>query len=53
MKEVHIEHWVQANEGWSVGLKIIATHNLGDSVRPIAKWVELLMGTCKALFLQM
>jgi hypothetical protein len=34
-KEVHIEHWVQANEGLSVELKIISTHILGDIVRPI------------------
>ena len=33
--EVHIEHQVQAKEGWSVELESIATHNLGDSVRPI------------------
>jgi hypothetical protein len=44
---------VQAREGWSVELKSIATHKLGDSVRPIVKWVELPMGPCKALFLQM
>jgi hypothetical protein len=53
MKEVHIEHWVQAEEGWSVEIKSIATHNLGDSVRPIAKWTYLPMGPSKALFLQM
>jgi hypothetical protein len=40
-KEVHIEHWVQAKEWWSVELKSIVTHNLGDGVRPIEKWVEL------------
>jgi hypothetical protein len=53
MKEVHIEHWLQAKEGGSVELKSIVTHSLGDSVRPIAKWMELLMGPCKELFLQM
>jgi hypothetical protein len=53
MKEVHIEYWVQAKEGWSVVLKSIATHNLGDSVRPISKWAEILMGPCKVFFLQM
>jgi hypothetical protein len=51
-KEVHIEHWVQAKEWWSVELKSIVTHNLGDGVRPIEKWVELLMGPCKMLLLQ-
>jgi hypothetical protein len=40
---------VQAKEGWSVELKSIATPNLGDSLRPIDKWVELPMGTVKAL----
>jgi hypothetical protein len=44
---------VQAKEGWSVELKRIDTHNLGDSVRPIEKWVELPMGPCETLFLQM
>jgi hypothetical protein len=53
LKEVHIEHWVQAKEGWSVELKRIATHILGDSVRPIAKWEELLMGPYEMLLLQM
>jgi hypothetical protein len=52
MKEVHIEHWVQYKEGWSVELKRISTHNLGDSVRPIEKWVELPMGPYKVLFLK-
>jgi hypothetical protein len=53
MKEVHIEHWVQTKEGWRVEIKIISTHNLGDSVRPIAKWVELSMRPCETLLLQM
>jgi hypothetical protein len=53
LKQVHIEHWVQAKEGWSVELKIIATHKLGDSVRPIEKWEDLLMGPCEMLLLQM
>jgi hypothetical protein len=52
-EEVHIEHWVQDKEGGSVELKSIVTHNLGGSVRPIAKWMELPMGPCKALFPQM
>ena len=52
-KEVHIEHWMQAKEGWSVELKIIATHNLGDNVRPIMKWEKLPMGPNKMPFLQM
>jgi hypothetical protein len=42
-KEIHIEHWVQNKEGWSVELKIISTHSLGDSVRLIEKWEKLLM----------
>jgi hypothetical protein len=51
--EVYTEHWVQAKEGWSVDLKIISTHNLGDSVRPIKNWEELPMGPYKVLFMQM
>jgi hypothetical protein len=43
---------VQAKEWWSVHLKSIVTHNLGDGVRPIEKWVNLLMGPCKVLLLQ-
>jgi hypothetical protein len=53
LKEIHIEHWVQAKEGWSVELQSIATHKLGDSVKPIAKWEELSMGPCETLLLQM
>jgi hypothetical protein len=40
-------------EDWSVELKSIATHSLGDSVRPITKWVKLLMGPGEILLLQM
>jgi hypothetical protein len=43
---------VQAKEGGNVELKIIVTHNLGDGVRSIAEWMKLLMGSCKAFFLQ-
>jgi hypothetical protein len=32
MKEFHIEDYMQAKEGWSVEVKSIATHNIGDSV---------------------
>jgi hypothetical protein len=43
---------VQAKEGGNVELKIIVTHNLGDGVRSI--WSgKILMGSCKAFFLQM
>jgi hypothetical protein len=41
---------VQAKEGWSVEIKIISTNNLGDSVRPISKWVELPMGLVRNFF---
>jgi hypothetical protein len=44
---------VLAKEGWSVELKIIATHDLGDSVRPIAKWAEIPMGTYETLLMKM
>jgi hypothetical protein len=40
-------------KGGTGELKRIVSHNLGDSVRPIVKWAELLMGPHKAFFLQM
>jgi hypothetical protein len=43
---------VQAKERRNVELEIIITHNLGDGVQPITEWEKLLMGSCKALFLQ-
>jgi hypothetical protein len=43
---------VQAKEGGNVELKTIVTHRLGDGVRSIAEWKKLLMGSCKAFFLQ-
>jgi hypothetical protein len=44
---------MQTKEGRNVELKIIVTHNLGDGIWPIREWVKLLMGPCKAFFLQM
>jgi len=44
---------MNTKEGWSVELKIIATHDLGDSVRPITKWEKLPMGPSEMLLLQM
>ena len=52
MKEVHIEHWVQAKEGGNVELKSVVTHNLSDGVGSIMEWTKLLMRTYKAFFLQ-
>jgi hypothetical protein len=52
VKKIHIEHWVQAKERRNVELKIIIRHGLDDSVWPITKWVKLLMGSCRAFFLQ-
>jgi hypothetical protein len=52
VKEIHVEHWVQAKERRNVELKSIIPHGLGDSVRPITEWVKLPMGSCKAFFLQ-
>ena len=52
MKEIHVEHWVQAKERGNVELKIIIPQGLGDGVRPINVWAKLLMGSCKAFFLQ-
>jgi hypothetical protein len=44
---------MHVKEGWSVELKRIATHNLGDSVRPIMKWAKLPMGSGEKLLMQM
>jgi hypothetical protein len=44
---------MQAKEGWSVELKIIATDSFGDSVRPITKWEKLLMGPHERILMQM
>ena len=52
MKEIHVEHWVQAKERRNVELKRIIPHGLGDSVRSITEWVKLPMGSCKVFFLQ-
>jgi hypothetical protein len=50
---LHIKYAVQAKERGNTQFKIILTHNLGDGVRTVSEWVELLMGFSKALFLQM
>ena len=52
MKEIHVEHWVQAKERRNVELKRIIPHDLGDSVQPITKWGNILMGSYKVFFLQ-
>jgi hypothetical protein len=52
VKEIQVEHWVQANEGRNVELKIIVPHGLGDSLWPITECVKLPMWSCKVLFLQ-
>ena len=52
MKEIHVEHWVQAKEGRNVELKRIIPHVLGDGVHTITELVKLLMGSCKEFFLQ-
>jgi hypothetical protein len=44
---------VQAKEGGNVELKSIFIHSLGDGVISISKWTNILMGLCKAFFLQM
>jgi hypothetical protein len=44
---------MQTKERWSVELKIISTHNLGDNVRPITKWENISMGPGETLLLQM
>jgi hypothetical protein len=44
---------MQTKEGWSVELKNIATHNLGDSVRPITRWAKLLKRPGEMILLQM
>jgi hypothetical protein len=52
VKEIHVEHWVQAKERRNVELKIIIPHGLGDGVRPITERENILMGSFKAFFLQ-
>ena len=52
MKEIHVEHWVQAKERRNVELKRIIPHSLGDSVQSITEWEKLPMWSCKAFFLQ-
>jgi hypothetical protein len=42
---------MHTKEGGSVDLKSDATYNLGDSVRPLMKWVKLLMGLGEVLLL--
>jgi hypothetical protein len=44
---------VHAKEGGNVELKIIFTHNLGDGVRSIVEWKNIMMGSCKELFMKM
>ena len=51
MKEIHVEHRVQAKERRNVELKIIIPHGLGDSEWFIMEWEKLPMGSCKAFFL--
>jgi len=50
---VHIEHLVQAKEWRNVVLQSIVSHSLGNVVRTMSEWSKLLMGSCKAFFLQM
>jgi hypothetical protein len=44
---------MQTMEGWSVELKMMFTHILGDIVSPIMKWEKILMGPGEMLLLQM
>ena len=50
---VHIEHLVQAKEWTNVVLQSIVSYILGNAVRTMLEWSKLLMGSCKAFFLQM
>jgi hypothetical protein len=43
---------IEDKEGGNVELKIIVSQSLGDGVRSISEWMNLLMGPCKAFFLQ-
>ena len=43
---------MHAKERRNVELKGSFTHNLGDGVRSIVEWTKILMGPCKAFFLQ-
>ena len=53
MKEIHVEHWVQAKEKRNDEIKSIIIHILGDGVQSIKKWENISMGPSKAFFLQM
>ena len=50
---VHIEHSMQVKEWRNVVLQSIASHSLGNVVRTMSEWSELLMGSCKVFFLEM
>jgi hypothetical protein len=52
MKEIHVEHSVQAMEMRNIKLKSVFTHSLGDGVRSITEWEKLLMRPYKSFFLQ-
>jgi len=45
---VHIDHLVQVKEWRNDVLQ-----SIGTGVRTMSEWSELLMGSCKAFFLQM
>ena len=49
---VHIEHPVKTKEWWNTELEGIVPYNLGDGVRPISEWVNLAVGSSKALHLK-
>jgi hypothetical protein len=51
LKEIHVQHWVQAKERRNVKLKRIITHNFDDVVKHIMEWEKLPMGSSKGLFL--
>jgi hypothetical protein len=44
---------VKSKEKRNIELKIIPTHTLGDGIRHVSEWEQLLMGSCEVLFLQM
>ena len=44
---------MQAKEWGNIELGSIVSHGVGDGLRPVSEWLELLKGSGKVLFLQM
>ena len=53
LRAIYIEHWVQTKERWDAELEGNVPDGLGDGVWPIPERVKLVVGSSKALLLQM